>query len=461
MCSAVFRRPLLLLALALLAVAGVATVLRVRRARAPRVRNVVLLLVDTLRADHLSVYGYGRDTSPNLERLAKSAVVFEHVRSQAPCTFPSANSILTSQPPTRFLGQPDGHFGIPEGVPSIAEILAERGYVSRAVSASAIVRATPSDFNRVGGFQRGFATFDEHCVGQAADCVNARTFALWPSKDAPWLLYVHYMDPHGPYRPPLTHKWKFARKAFPNALIGRADPVEIDSIRVLRAPPGVAPLRPEELQHLIDLYDDEIASWDEELGRMFEHLASEGNLGDTMVVLLADHGEAFLEHGVLNHCRSLYENETRTPLALWIPGVAGRRVSTPVENLDVVPTVLDYLGIEAPGLAGRSLRALAEGRAPDDAPRYVHAVHHGLRSIDDGRWKEIRDVVTGRREIYDLQADPGETTDLAGTVDASLSRRLGDDLSSWIRASEGENSAQNAERGAQAIENLKALGYLQ
>lgn len=455
------RRSAFLLVLVFLAVGGAAAIVLVRRASAPRVRNVVLLLVDTLRADHLSLYGYARDTSPNLRRLAKSAVVFDHVRSQAPCTFPSVNSILTSQAPTRFLDQPSGNFGIPEGIPSIAEILAQHGYVSRAISASAIVRATPSAFNRIGGFQRGFETFDEECAERSADCVNARTFALWPSKDRPSMLYVHYIDPHGPYRPPPSHKRKYARDAFPDVLIGRADPVEIEVLRVLNAPPGVAPLRPAELQHLINVYDEEISFWDFELARIFKHLESDGAFEDTIVVLLADHGEAFLEHGALNHCHSLYENETRTPLVMWIPGVAGRRVSTPVENLDVVPTVLDYLGVEAPGLSGRSLRSLAEGRAPDVTPRYVHAVHHALRSIDDGRWKEIRDIVSGQRELYDLQADPGEASNLVDTADASLSGRMGQALSSWVEAEEGASSAENAARGGRVIENLKALGYLQ
>jgi arylsulfatase A-like enzyme len=385
------------------------------------------------------------------------------VRSQAPCTFPSVNSILTSRLPPRFLDQPPGHMGIPDGVRSVAEILTEQGFVARAVSASAIVRATPSRFNPHGGFRRGFETFDERCLGDSAYCVNTRAFALEPSDEKPWLLYLHYMDPHGPYRPPPDHKRRFARYGFPDLLIGRGDPLEIDTLRVLRTPTGSPPLRPEELQHLIDLYDEEIFYWDRELLRLFTHLKAGGRLDDTMIVLLADHGEGFLEHGTLNHCRSLYENETRTPLVMWIPGVTGRRVEVSVENLDVVPTLLDYLGVraEADDLEGRSLRSIIEQRTSGGA-RYVHAVHNDLRSVDDGRWKEIRNVVSGDRQVFDLQTDPGEKDDRLSSADPSVVRDLEGALSSWIAEHEGaEGSVRNAERGGRVIENLKALGYLQ
>src|SRR5687767_7381233 len=126
----------------------------------PERLNVLVVMLDTLRADHVGAYGYPRPTTPNLDALAARSHLFESARAQSSCTFPSVNSLLTSRYPADFLAQPGGSFGIPEGIPSLAEMLAERGWQTAAVSASPIVRATPGHHNPHGGFGRGFATFD-------------------------------------------------------------------------------------------------------------------------------------------------------------------------------------------------------------------------------------------------------------------------------------------------------------
>jgi len=126
--------------------------------------NILIVMVDTLRADHMSLYGYERPTTPFIDKFAADAVVFEHARSQANCTFPSVNSLLTSRYPGIFIRQEEGQLGIPEDTPSIAEILKAQGYHTTAVSASHIVRATPTQYNPNGGFDRGFDTFVEGCV---------------------------------------------------------------------------------------------------------------------------------------------------------------------------------------------------------------------------------------------------------------------------------------------------------
>lgn len=448
----------------LLGVVAVATVcLSASEHIAPRIRNAILILVDTLRADHLELYGYERHTSPNLTAVSRSAVVFERARNQAPCTFPSVDSLLTSRHPVWFTGQEANRMGIPEQVPSIAEILGAHGVTSHAVSASAIVRATPSRFNPDAGFGRGFATFDERCLDQAADCVNGRAFPRLPtSESAPSFLYLHYIDPHGPYRPPVKYRRRFAKRGHPDALITRADPVEIEPLLVLPQGTGAKALPPGAVQHLIDLYDDEIGFWDLQLSRLFRRLEASGALADTIVVLAADHGEGFLEHGTMVHCRSLYDNEIRTPLVMWIPGVRGRRIAPPVENLDIVPTVLDYLGIPANGLEGVSLRPLIESRSAP-ARRLAHSFHVNLRSVNDHRHKRVLDVVTGDEKVFDLEADPGETVDLA-VRDGSgqdVAPDLAADLRRWIERNEGPDGAsRSAEQAGGAIERLRALGYI-
>lgn len=175
-----------------------------------RPSNVVVVLVDTLRADHMSTFGYERTTTPFIDRMAASGIVFERARAQASCTFPSVNSIFTSRYPGPFLRQGPGEMGIPEHLPTIAEILRDAGYSTAAVSASHIVRATPSDYNPNGGFDRGFDTFIEGCVWLHGSCLNNKVFEQLDGIEEPFFLYIHYMEPHSPYQPPERFRRRFA-----------------------------------------------------------------------------------------------------------------------------------------------------------------------------------------------------------------------------------------------------------
>jgi arylsulfatase A-like enzyme len=428
----------------------------------PKPKNVVFILVDTLRADHLGVYGYSRNTSPALDAFAKESLLFESARSQASCTFPSANSILTSRPPTVFLGQPQQALGIPPGIQSIAEILAGRGYRTAAVSASAVVRNTKTRFNPSGGFGRGFSVFDEECVWKPAHCVNRRAGEVLAQKDErPFFLYLHYMDPHGPYRPPKRHR-KFSKGAVATdkEFILQGDPNPIGDWLYKEEPdPGVTP---SELQHLIDLYDDEIAYFDLRFGELLKSLRKSGLLEDTMVVLTADHGEEFLEHGHVKHCRTLFDSSIRIPYILHIPGVPGRSVAAPVQNLDLVPTILDYLGIDAArlNLEGRSLRPVIEQKEETGELRQF-AAQGSLRSASDERYKLIHDLATDTWELYDLKADPGETKDTLARERRSFFR-LRESLTAWLAKTEGVGSeSESVRKASEAEKKLRSLGYLE
>lgn len=431
----------------------------------PRPRNVLFVLVDTLRADHLGAYGYGRSTSPALDAFAKESLLFENARSQASCTFPSANSILTSRSPTAFLGQPQQALGIPPGIQSIAEILAGRGYRTAAVSASPVVRNTKSRFNPTGGFGRGFSIFDEVCVWKPAHCVNRRALEVLAQKDErPFFLYLHYMDPHGPYRPPREHR-KFSKSgiATDKDFIRYGDPNPIGDWLYKQEPdPGVTPA---EMQHLIDLYDDEIVYFDLRFGELLASLKKSGLLENTMVVLTADHGEEFLEHGHIKHCRTVYDNSIKIPYILHIPGVPARAMAAPVQNLDLVPTILDYLGIDAAGLKleGRSLRPLIEGRMKEKEAGELRqfASQGSLRSAADGRFKLIHDLAANTWALYDLKADPGEKTDTLARERRSF-HRLRESLRGWIDRTEGAGTESESVRKAKEAEKkLRSLGYLE
>ncbi len=441
----------------------------------PVARNLIFILVDTLRADHLPLYGYRRDTSPNLSRLAGESLLLLNTRSQASCTFPSVNSILTSRSPSEFLGQADGGIGLPAGIPGLAEMLHDRGFHTAAVSASPIVRRSPGRFNPRGGFGRGFDTFEEDCVWKGADCVTNQALPHLHRDARPLFLYLHYLDPHGPYAPPAAHRRRFALGHPAKEFVRNGDPLPIGRWLYEHGPnPGVTPA---DLDFLADLYDEKIAFFDDQLGRLLARLRSSGLLDDSIVVVAADHGEEFLEHGDIKHCRNLFDTTIRTPLLLRVPGAAPRRVADPVENLDIVPTVLDLLGAGSVPLGatassaagalgpparllfeGRSLRPLVEGRPL--APGYQWAAQGALRSVADGRWKLVQNLGAQRFALYDLAADPGERRDVSGERRRDLAR-LRALLGAWLARTEGRPGEGQGQKAAEAARRLRSVGYLE
>jgi arylsulfatase A-like enzyme len=428
----------------------------------PLATNVVVLLVDTLRADHLSLYGYRRETSPHLDAwAARAGVVFEDARAQAPCTFPSANSILTSVSPGVFYAEMRraDTMAIPAAVPTLAQILAAAGFDTAAVSASPIVRKTPSDENPDGGYGAGFRIFDESVLWKDAGAVGRRAAEVLGGLAEPFLLYVHYMDPHDPYAAPPAADGgpPFAAEAPAGApeflLRGDPDPVAT-RIYAEHRDPGVSAA---EIAYLVARYDDEIRYWDSQLATLLDALEASGRAGRTVVAIVADHGEEFLEHGDVKHCRSLYDNELHVPFVLFVPGVAPRRVAAPVANLDLLPTLLDLVGVvpRAARPEGRTLRPLlADGGSVPPADQY--AAWSSLQSLSDGRFKLIRDARAQSFRLFDLARDPGETVDRAAD-DPAVAEKL-------RRALWNAYASQNKEAlegGEEAAARLRALGYLQ
>ncbi len=422
-------------------------------------RNVLLVVVDTLRADRLSLYGYHRPTSPNLDAFAREGVTFLNARSPAGCTFPSVNALLTSREPALFLDQPSG-MGIPETVRSFPEILRDHGYSTAAVSASPIVRNTPSRMNPTGGFGRGFQTFNEDCWRRHAACVNEKALGLASTLPEPWFLYLHYMEPHSPYRPAADHPRKFAPKhpegVRPWARRGEAFPVT----RRLYDGNLSYQFGPRDLAHISDLYDEEIAYFDQQLQKILDDLENRDLLDRTAIVLAADHGEELYDHGHFAHCRNLaYETILKTPLFLRLPGTGqGLRRHSLASNLDIVPTLLDYLRLSAAGQTfdGKSLRPVIEKDQP------IRRLSFGLQGVTriatDGTLKLTFDLATGRAQLFNLKADPGEKTDLSAQRPEDT-RRLQAALLRWMETREG--SASDSKRKAEELEKkLRALGYL-
>ena len=422
--------------------------------------NVILVLVDTLRADHMSLYGYERPTTPFIDELAAEGVVFDRARSQAGCTYPSVNSMLTSRYPFDFYARGPGDMGIPEEYPSLAEILEERGFETVAISASPIVRVTPSSHNPTGGFGRGFDVFDEQCLWKPAECVNEKALELLATVREPFFLYLHYMDPHDRYRPPATHERRFAGAYDGLDFIADGNPNPISDMLYDDGP--TIDYTDRDIQHLVDLYDEEILYFDGELRALVAALRQSGVLERSLLVLTSDHGEEFLEHGHVKHCRGVWDTLTRVPLLLRTPGSPARmRISTPVQLVDIMPTVLDILRIEAPALAveGGSLRALMGGPTPTRRHAFSDQVEY--RSSDDGRFHLIFNGLEGTYALYDMLKDPLEQNDLVRSH-ALEAQRLTNVLENWLKETGQWEHFDLALVAAEAQqEQLRALGYLE
>jgi arylsulfatase A-like enzyme len=222
--------------------------------------------------------------------------------------------------------------------------------------------------------------------------------------------------------------------------------------------PGATPA---DIQHLRDLYDEEIAYFDSQLPELLHALEVGGWLDDSIVVFASDHGEEFLEHGHIKHCRTVYDAAIKTPLFFRFPGGVGRTLTAPVQNLDILPTLLDYLEVPTAGLTleGESLRPLIESNQPGDPHQFSFSGPY--RSVADGRFKLIQDLAGADFWLYDLQQDPGETKSVLAAERRTF-HGLRETLGAWLARTEGTGRADESLRKARAAEEkLRSLGYLE
>jgi arylsulfatase len=416
-------------------------------------------MVDTLRADHMSLYGYQRSTTPFIDSFASKAFVFERARSQAACTFPSVNSLFTSRYAFDYYRLGEGEMGIPAEYPTMAQILRAQGYHTIAVSASPIVRATPSKENPNGGFGAGFDVFDESCLWGDAAQVNARALELLTDAEEPFFLYLHYMDPHGHYAPPANYDKQFAGRYEGYDFIAAGDFSPIADMLYDNGPD--LEISDRDIEHLIDLYDDEIRYFDGQFEELVSWFRGHGLLDRSLLVFTSDHGEEFLEHGHIGHCRGVWDTLTRVPLFVRFPEPEGEtRFDAAVQLIDILPTVLDELGVDAADhpFEGVSLRPLLEGGEP--ARGYAFTDQSKYRAADDGKWQFILDGVEFAVTLYDLRTDPLAQHDLyapnhpeGARLGPVLNRWL-QDTGQWVRFDEALAAGKAKE------EELRALGYL-
>jgi arylsulfatase A-like enzyme len=397
--------------------------------------SVFLLVLDTVRADHLSVYGYARETTSELDRLVQArenAVVFPRAYANGTWTVPSHASLFTGRLPNEhgahfaLDGSVRVGFGIDAALPTLAERLREGGYATLAGYANHWLRS-------VQGLDRGFERYlrapdrDElPFLGEAlrqrylpgvlweaakgcarADQVNATLLSLvepWSAGPNPLFVFANYVDAHGPYAPPAPFRGRFA----PTSRSERSEHLALSQSGERRA-------------ELMARYDEEIATLDHELGRLFRELERLGLLKSSWIFVTSDHGEAFGEHGALEHGTTVFDEVVRVPLLVFPPeGVRLAATSDPVSLVDVAATIAAIGGVELPG-PGRDLRVLVDGGARPTALEFygdpVKATKLGAlaarpaRAVLLGRHKLI--AYSDADQLYDLEADPGEGVDLA------------------------------------------------
>jgi arylsulfatase A-like enzyme len=364
----------------------------------------IVYLVDTLRADHTGVYGYQRKTTPELDAFARDAIVFDAAIMHASWTKPSVASILTSRLPGQHRAVQLRDPLDPSNV-TIAQRLDERGWATGAAIANSEIYGAESEFDR------GFDVFaglhgddDQRSKLVGADVVVDSAIAFLRSRQGmPTFLYVHTMDPHVPYAPPPPFDRMF--EPFPTGAHPARDP-------------RTDYREPLDRERMIAQYDGDVAFGDREFGRFVRELKAAGLYEDALVVFLADHGEEFLDHGHWLHGRSLFDELIRVPLLVKLPGNrgAGTRVSEQVQGLDVVPTVLEAMGLPlSRDLGGQPLqRTLAGGSTPRPALAEVSHrgyVAHGVRTEAD---KYVRRFSPDDDELYfDLLRDPEEKESIA------------------------------------------------
>ena len=414
--------------------------------------NVVLVTIDTLRADHLEAYGYERPTAPFIARLASSGVRYARAVSQAPWTLPAMASVHSGLYPIQH-----GAFEAETALPEVAETLAERlqqvGYSTVAVVSHEFVSAKH-------GFSQGFEVFDEsNVLGHEAVTSRDLTMAALArlgEVSEPFFLWVHYFDPHFSY---LRHPEVGFADGYAGAL-----PDQLTSGRLIAE--QHRPLADDDLDYIKAVYDEEIAHTDEWIGTLWQGLEDRYGADDTVVILTADHGEYFLERGRFFHGKDVYGELVDVPLLIAGaigPELRGVVVQSVVETRSIPKTVMGLLGLPGDLFNGVDLLEVARGGANIPAiaeGTYAFGTDERQVGVEYDGWKLIHRLDDNGYELYDLAADPRQRNDLFAQygveheIVAGMLRRLAG-LRDLPRL-----QPQPVGLTPEAIERLRGLGYI-
>ena len=426
---------------------------------------IILIDIDTLRADHLGCYGYERDTSPHIDRFASEAARFEWVFSQAPNTPPSQSSILTSLYPTSH-GRIGNEQVINEGVETLAEVLQRAGYQTAAFVDGGLMAA---GF----GLEQGFEIYNDEAGGLRHIGPKAKHWVsqqLGQSREdgTPFFLLVHTYDVHSPYEnSPEPYRSMFLDGfELPPAEYRNNMSKNMAQAWKARNDKPAPKLDQAELDYAIAMYDSGIRFTDDWFAEFREFLEAEGIWDQAIIALISDHGDTFQEHGALFH-EQIYAAVSRIPLIIRLPGSKEGGVFDPVvESIDLMPTLLDAVDIETPEMAqGQSLLPWIEGR-PETARTANVAItespYRGRRlALATDRHRLLLTRQTGQAELYRYREDPLEQQDVA-TEEAETTERLSQALERWEQkvSSFSFDAEEIQDLDEETVEQLRTLGYI-
>jgi arylsulfatase A-like enzyme/Flp pilus assembly protein TadD len=395
--------------------------------------NVVVVTIDTLRADHLACYGYDRIKTPNIDQLARTGVRFANALTPVPITLPAHTALMTGQYPMATGIHDFSGNKLASGAMTLARVLKAHGYSAAAFIGSA---ALDSRF----GLNQGFDTYYDHFnLGHSREIhldeikrrgdqvVDLALKWLESHRQKPFFIWVHLYDPHAPYDPPE-----------PYAGLYRGRP-----------------------------YDGEIAFADAQVGRLFDYLKRQHLNEHSLVILASDHGESLGEHGEKTHGFFIYNATLHVALIVRIPGGTPRVVQQGVSLVDVMPTVLQALRISRPSsVEGQSLLSLMMGREPGSASglyaeNYAPLIHFGWNRLLGLEWRGMKYIETTRPELYDVKSDPHELHNLFSTHQAlahEMNERLQDFIRRYTPASKTSSAAGQPTDPA-LLASLRSLGY--
>lgn len=406
--------------------------------------NILFLSVDTLRVNHLSCYGYPYPTSPNIDKLAEKGLVFDNCITEVPLTCPSFSAMFTSKFP-RTIGVTRNGLGISKDDISITELFKEKGYFTFCVQSNWTLKS------KLSGLNKGFDIYDDDFHNKRwgifsserlADDVTKRSIKILKSlpQDKPFFAWIHYSDPHAPYRFRKEYNVHNNSKSFKDKKIYKT----------------------------IKSYDAEIRFTDEQIGILLKHLPE-----NTIIVFVADHGESLYEHNYLGHGRKLYQNEIRIPFIIVSPDIQSGRMKIPVRGIDVGPTILglahipkhkDMLGLDVlnEDVNSERIRVIETyGGAVPKIPILRFLMKKArpiMQSVIYENWKLT--IKNNKKELYNISEDPYELNNLAKQYPQKVSE-LQNIIIKWSKNTPINYKKIEKTLSQEDMEVLRSMGYLE
>jgi len=416
--------------------------------------NIILIVIDTLRADHVSYYGYERSTTPNIDNLAETSILFENCFAVAPWTTPSVGSIFTSQYPS-VLGIEWDPVKINKKFLTLAEILHENSYVTTGIISHLYISSRLN-------FNQGFSLYDEdnargHDYISSPSITEKAIDFLRQNKSRKFFLFLHYFDPHYDYI--LHEKYNY----YPDYKGKLYSGQQIKDLLEL-APT----MNPEDIKYIISLYDSEISFTDEYIGRLLDEIKRLDLFDNSLIILTSDHGEEFLERGDnhIGHTKTLYRELIHVPLIIKLPYESTpRRIKQNVSLIDLMPTILDIVGLEIPKNYKHSGKIIKFNANSDiDYQRETVFFETKRMAKLDGvakdKWKCIVDFRKGKVSLFDLENDPLERENLSKKY-PQIVRELAREIEKWqslIHTKKEKGQKVNFTERQKQI--LRSLGYI-